>query len=234
MLWTRYAFAARFCSHRDVLEVACGPGQGLAHLGEVARRVVGGDYTERLLRYARAEYHGTVPLVQLDAQQLPFAAGSFDVVVLFEALYYLHNPGAFVGECVRILRPGGRIVICSANPAHPDFNPSPYSHRYLDASDLQSLFGTHGLQSDLFGAFDAPPASLRDHVVAAVKRIAVVLGLVPKTMAGKQLLKRIFLGRLTPVPGRISAGAATYREPRHIRAAEAAAFKVLYAVATRT
>jgi len=39
MLYTRYAFAAKFCDGKDVLEVGCGAGQGLGYLATKARKV---------------------------------------------------------------------------------------------------------------------------------------------------------------------------------------------------
>ena len=60
-LWTRYAFAGSLCRGKDVLEVACGPGPGLAYLAGKARRVVGSDYMENLLRDALKNGRGNLP-----------------------------------------------------------------------------------------------------------------------------------------------------------------------------
>jgi 2-polyprenyl-3-methyl-5-hydroxy-6-metoxy-1,4-benzoquinol methylase len=46
-LYHRYHFAAGFCEGKDVLEVACGAGQGLGYLARKAKSVVGGDYGRR-------------------------------------------------------------------------------------------------------------------------------------------------------------------------------------------
>jgi len=72
MLYTRYAFARTLCEGRDVLEVACGGGQGLGYLASRARRVVGGDLTESLMAQAERHYGGRIPLVRLDAHGLLF------------------------------------------------------------------------------------------------------------------------------------------------------------------
>src|SRR5206468_7217596 len=61
----RYAFAAARAAGKDVLEVACGSGQGLGLLASTARRVVGGDYTFALVRDAARHYAGRVDLVCL-------------------------------------------------------------------------------------------------------------------------------------------------------------------------
>jgi ubiquinone/menaquinone biosynthesis C-methylase UbiE len=88
MLYTRYRTAAAFCEGKDVLQVACGAGQGLGYLAAKACRVVGGDYTARLLNLARSHYRDRIPLVRLDAHKLPFRDQTFEVVILYEAIYY--------------------------------------------------------------------------------------------------------------------------------------------------
>ena len=50
-LYHRYTFAAQYFDGMEVLEVACGTGQGLGYLAKKAKLVVGSDYTENLLRY---------------------------------------------------------------------------------------------------------------------------------------------------------------------------------------
>jgi ubiquinone/menaquinone biosynthesis C-methylase UbiE len=231
MMWTRYAFAAEFCRNRDVLEVACGAGQGLGHLASTARRVVAGDYTMSLLEMARRHYGPAVPLVRLDGHQLPFASGTFDVVILFEAIYYLAQADVFLDECRRVLRAGGVVVVSTVNPQWQDFNPSPFSTRYWSAADLSRLLAAHAFAPELRGAFSATRNSLRDRMVSAIKRFAVSWHLMPKTMAGKRLLKRLFLGALVDFPAEIRDGMANYSAPAPLpEGGRAPEFKVLYAV----
>jgi SAM-dependent methyltransferase len=46
-----------------------------------------------------------------DAQALPFAAASFDNIVMFDVLHHIEFPRRFLAEADRILRPGGRIIM---------------------------------------------------------------------------------------------------------------------------
>jgi SAM-dependent methyltransferase len=90
-----------------VLDVACGTGlvSRLFH-GRVAR-VVGVDITAQMADQALAHLD---ELVITPAEHLPFAADSFDVVVSRQGIQFMQLPAA-VDEMVRVLRPGGRIVL---------------------------------------------------------------------------------------------------------------------------
>lgn len=208
MLYTRYKFAAEFCDGKSVLEVACGSGQGLGFLAARARRVVGADYTEDLLRMARAHYENRVPLVRVDAHKLPFKDQSFDVVILYEAIYYLSQPGDFLAECCRVLRPGGLLLVCTVNKEWSGFNPSPLSTRYFAAGELRELLESKGFHVKLYGAFVVTASSVRGRLIASVRRAAIALGLIPRTMKGKALLKRLFYGKLVSIPPELVEGMA--------------------------
>src|SRR3990167_7027566 len=95
----RYYWAAEYCRNKDVLEVACGTGQGLGYLASVARSVRAGDITASLVSQAQKYYGDRVCITEMDAHQLPFESNSFDVIILFEAIYYLASAEQFVDEC---------------------------------------------------------------------------------------------------------------------------------------
>ena len=83
-MFHRYRFASNFSQGRDVLEVACGAGLGLGYLAKKANSVIGGDYTESLVKMARDYYRERLPVLRLDAHGLPFRNQSADVVILYE------------------------------------------------------------------------------------------------------------------------------------------------------
>ena len=132
-MYNRYAFAAELSTGKDVLEVACGVGQGLGLLGCSAKSVVAGDYTLRLVELAKEHYGDRFEIWQFDAQNMPFGDSSFDVVILYEAIYYLPDPEKFLSECKRVLRPGGEIIVCTANKDWSGFARSPASYHYFSA-----------------------------------------------------------------------------------------------------
>ena len=211
--------------------MACGAGQVLGYLAKKTRTVVGGDYTDNLLTGAKKYYNGRVPLLRLDAHALPFRDSSFDMVLLYEAIYYLANPEHFLDECRRVLREKGMLLLCTVNKEWSDFNPSPFSTRYFSARELSELLRKHGFRVELQGAFPVKKDSANDHVVSFLKRLAVALHLIPRTMKGKELLKRLFLGSLAPLPAEVHEGMAGYTPPVAISETEACPrFKILFAL----
>lgn len=230
----RYGWAAGFCHGKDVVEVACGSGQGLGLLGKVSRSLEAGDYSLPILEVARAHYGSRFPLAQLDAQALPYADASKDVVILFEALYYIPDATRFVRECRRVLRPGGRVLIATANKDLYDFNPSPLSHRYYGTTELVSLFREFGFETSLSGYMPVDAVSLRQRILRPVKKLAVALGLMPKSLKGKRFLKRFVFGKLVPMPAELEAP-ATIEAPTPIPGdAPDRVHKVIYCCATLT
>jgi len=231
MVYTRYRFAADFCRRRRVLEVACGPGVGLGYLARHAGEIVGGDFTDSLLGQARRSLRGVIPLVRLQAGALPLRAASRDVIVCFEALYFFEDAEKFLRECRRVLVSQGILLLCMVNPEWPEFNPNSSAHRYYSARQLSVLLKETGFHCDLFGAFPAATASRRAACVAGLKRAAVAWHLIPSTMDGKRLLKRLFLGPLVPFPEAVEDGMAAYAQPVPLESNQpVSGYKVLFAV----
>ncbi len=77
--------------------------------------VIGLDYSRRMLTMAAAKLTPFAaerrPLIYQPAQKLPFADATFDGVTCLEALEFMPDPLAVIGELVRVVRPGGLIVI---------------------------------------------------------------------------------------------------------------------------
>jgi SAM-dependent methyltransferase len=209
----RYGWAAKYCAGKDVAEVACGSGQGLGILSRVSKTLEAGDYSERILAIAKAHYGKRVSLVQLDAQSLPYPDSSKDVIILFEAIYYVPDAAAFVRECRRVLRPSGRVLIATANKDLWDFNPSPLSQTYFGTCELAELFRGFGFEAQLYGYMPVPSVSWRQRLLRPAKRIAVALGIMPKTLKGKRFLKRFVFGRLVAMPAELGMPTERIEEP---------------------
>jgi SAM-dependent methyltransferase len=155
-------------------------------------------------------------------------------LILFEALYYLRDVSAFVRECRRVLRPGGTVLLATANKDLRDFNASPHSHRYLGVVELREEFGAEGFETRFWGYLDVSATSLRQRLLRPVKRAVVAAGLMPKTMRGKVLLKRLVFGNPVVMPAEIMAAATDYSGPELLPAdVPDRKHKVIYCEATR-
>ena len=132
-----------------------------------------------------------------------------------------------------MLRNNGVLIICTVNKDWSGFKPSPYSHRYFSAPELFELLNQHGFSNiELFGECRIKTDTTKDKVIFAIKKTAVTLHLIPKTMKGKELLKRIFMGKLLPLTPEIQDGISEYTPPVRIpHDFPVHDFKVLYALA---
>src|SRR5262245_28572312 len=98
----------------DALDAGCGTGFLSFELAARGHRVTGVDFAPAMVAEARrkAVARGVpIRLEEADAEQLPFAAGSFDLVISRHVLRTLLHPEAAIDEWMRVLRPGSRLVI---------------------------------------------------------------------------------------------------------------------------
>ena len=214
-LYQRYRFAQQFCKDKEVLEVACGAGMGLGYLAKEAKKVTGGDLDKNILQYPIKHYRGKdkIELREFDAQNLPFEDKSFDVVILYETIYYLAKPEKFVSEARRVLKDNGVLLICTVNKDWADFNPSPHSTKYFSAPELYSWVNHKFSKVELYGAFPASKKGIKNKIISSIKRTATTFNFIPKTMKGKEIFKRIFFGKLLTLPSEIEDGEVEYSPP---------------------
>jgi SAM-dependent methyltransferase len=92
----------------DVLDLGCGTG-AVAQALDLTHTVTGLDMSEKALDYCRAR--GLTRLVQGDAMALPFPDASFDAVIALDVFEHLPDDEASFRECLRVLRPGGVLVL---------------------------------------------------------------------------------------------------------------------------
>lgn len=238
-LYHRYHFARQFAEGKDVLEVACGSGIGLGYLCEVANRVVGGDIDERNLVVAQRIYSDKLKDVNfdiqwMDAHSFPFEDDSFDIVLLYEAIYYLKEPEECILEVYRVLRKDGIFIICTVNKDWDDFHPSPYTFKYFSVPQLYEALHREFSEVNLYGAFRVEIEGIRDRVVSFIKRMAVNFDLIPGSLKARAYLKRLFMGKLQPLPEEVYDGMAPYEEPVPIQKDKPNKdFKIIYAVARK-
>jgi SAM-dependent methyltransferase len=160
MLFRRYQVLADLATGQRLLEIGCGSAMGNDVLVEVASHVCSFDFEPENAR--RAAAHSAAAVGVADAQRLPFAAASFEMI------YYVPDQDAMVAEVARVLAPGGVVFLAMANPERPAFHTSPHSTRYPTARDAAELLARHGLEPEVFGVFP-----LSDSALSKVLRLAI-------------------------------------------------------------
>jgi demethylmenaquinone methyltransferase/2-methoxy-6-polyprenyl-1,4-benzoquinol methylase len=113
------ARATRLAPGEVAVDVACGTGALTRQLEATApgALVIGMDFSQEMLKRA-----GQGRYVAGDALALPLAAASVDVVTIAFGLRNLPEPGQGLLEFRRVLRPGGRLVVCEfSQPVVPVF-----------------------------------------------------------------------------------------------------------------
>jgi ubiquinone/menaquinone biosynthesis C-methylase UbiE len=98
-----------------ILDAGCGTGVGAAAAMTSGREVVGVDAAPGMLAIARREVPGA-RFVEADFADLPFPAGSFDVVISVHALHFAADPVATLREWRRVTTGGGRVSLSVPGP----------------------------------------------------------------------------------------------------------------------
>ena len=93
-----------------LLDVATGPGSLALEATKLGMICTGVDLSPGMIQLAEKSNPGIAFRVA-DVEHLPFADASFDAVVCNFGLGHFPYPGASVAECVRVLKPGGRIAL---------------------------------------------------------------------------------------------------------------------------
>jgi len=109
------ALAAHVPAGGRVLDVGCGTGDLAQAADSADLRVTACDISAEMLGHAAAaDPRSAIAWVHLDPLwlTLPFESATFDAVIAASVLEYVGWPGTVLGECARVLRPGG-IVLCT-------------------------------------------------------------------------------------------------------------------------
>ncbi len=94
-----------------VLDIAAGTGTSSAALAKSGADVVAADFSPGMIEVGRVKHPG-ITFVQADAMALPFGDNEFDAVTISFGLRNIEDPKKALAEMYRVLKPGGRLVIC--------------------------------------------------------------------------------------------------------------------------
>jgi SAM-dependent methyltransferase len=149
-----YRFALSQVAGPRMLEVGCGEGYGTALLAAAAP-IVGVDYDALTVAHAASAYPQAT-FVRANLAALPISSESVDTVATLQVIEHVWNHPEFVGECRRVLRPGGRLLVTTPNRL--TFSPgldapvNPFHTREFTAAELIELLAAGGFEiSTVYG-----------------------------------------------------------------------------------
>ena len=159
-----------------LLDLGTGTGRILELAASRARRLVGIDTNREMLKCARVRLDdaGLVKCsVRLaDIFNLPFQEGSAGAVIIHQVLHFLDNPKAALMEAIRVLQPGGRLVLVDFAPHNLEFLRQEHAHVRLGfgAGEIAAWLEECGLGTSTYRELQA------DHVNNNPLTVAVWAG----------------------------------------------------------
>lgn len=149
-----YRAAVAHAGAGRVLDLGCGTGYGTAALAGGAARVVGFD---RVAPSPTVRGPG-MAFVRGDLRGLPFAAGTFDLVVSFQVIEHLRDPGDYLREIGRVLRPDGTLLLTTPNLEQSE-RENPYHLHEYEADELAGVLSRVFGEVEMLGIGAVGPAA---------------------------------------------------------------------------
>jgi ubiquinone/menaquinone biosynthesis C-methylase UbiE len=151
-----YEFAKPLIAGKKILDVGCGLAYGTAMMAESASAITGIDYDQETVNDNVKRYHS---ITNLEFKQgaippLPFPDESFDVVTAFQFIEHIHPRKEFIKESLRVLKPGGYLLVTTPNIkkslARNPFHVHEYTFDEMkkEVSGLTNKFELKGLNGD--------------------------------------------------------------------------------------
>lgn len=105
-------------THQRVLDIGCGIGTYVRKFAQHGADAYGIDVEFERLQ-AGVQGPTPLPLAQAVSEQIPFPANTFDLALLHEVIEHVQDDRATVLEAVRVVKPGGRVIIFAPNRGWP-------------------------------------------------------------------------------------------------------------------
>ncbi len=188
----RHRAAYRFAQERSrearVLDFGCGSGYGTAELGQTSPLVIGVDRVPPDPEARR----GNARFVRADLNRIPLASRAFDLVVSFQVIEHLEDPGDYLRAIAQALKPGGCALITTPNRLCSDGENPYHVHEYL-AKELADRLSPYFASVELRGVGATPPVAA--YHAARLERIRRITRLDPlrlRRRLPRGLVERLF------------------------------------------
>jgi len=166
-----YRVAAAHLPEGDVLELGSGTGYGAAFLATHPGAVIALDRVAPL-QASRGRAH----FVRADLNGIPLRPGAFPLVLSFQVIEHLEDPGPYLDAMARVLAPGGSVLITTPNILMSD-GVNPYHVHEYKADELAKLLRTRFAEIEMRGIGASAP--VRAYLEARSGRIRRIMRLDP-------------------------------------------------------
>ena len=135
----------------EVADIGCGEGYLAIETAQWARHVTAIDRSADVLARAKAlgarRRTANITWKRGEMERLPLADASVDLAILSQALHHAEDPGSVIAEAVRVVRPGGRVLVLDLRAHDQPWVREQLGDRWLgfDDSHLRDLLSAHQL-----------------------------------------------------------------------------------------
>ena len=154
-----------------VADLGCGTGAVAQSLAPFVQRVVAVDESSAMLSAAKKRLHGldNVDIRNGRLESLPLDDSEVDIALLFLVLHYVSDPARVISEAVRVLKPGGRLLVLDMLPHDRQDLRQTMGHLWqgFDAQTLDGWMQAAGLERFRYSELPADPAAKGPGLFAA-------------------------------------------------------------------
>jgi SAM-dependent methyltransferase len=146
-------FAGQYVAGKSVLDIGCGEGHGSVVLAKNAREVDAVDVSEEAVALARQCYpFSNLRFHRMGAERLDFPDASFDTVTSFQVIEHLPDPGPYVREMARVLKPDGLCVVTTPNRL-TSVGENPFHVHEFSPGELKMVLGERFAEVTMLGYY---------------------------------------------------------------------------------
>lgn len=151
-----YKFAKDLVSGQDVLDIGCGEGYGADFLGNYAKSVLGIDYDQGVISYAKEKYNKkNLQFMVLDIKDLSRLNKKFDVVCSFQNIEHIRDTDKLLKDISGLLKDNGVFICSTCNIKDASLGKTaPFNKFHVKeylAGEFQGLLKTHFKSVEMMG-----------------------------------------------------------------------------------